>query len=119
MAATGGLYSLYRVPCMAPAVNRISGTARFAAPRVLVVGVITVGLGFAVYEILFARALERHPDPDQSHRHLFVAVLVLNAAAWGFAFGGDIIAAGFSLVFGVWATWLVQRAINRRLQRTG
>lgn len=119
MIATGGLYSLYRVPCMAPAVNRITGTTGFAPWKVFVVGLATVGLGFAVYEMAYARALERHADPPRANRGLFAAVLILNAATWGFAFGSDIIAFGFSLGFGCWATWLVQREINRRLLGNG
>jgi len=118
MIITLGCYTLVLVPRMATAVNTLTRATRYRSGQVLIIGVLTVGMGFSFFETLYAWSLTRHPAYTRgrwSNRHLFAGVLMLNSAAWFFGFLGDIIAFVFSLGFGCWATWLVQKEINRYL----
>ncbi len=116
MGLTMGLYSFYVVPQLARGVNHLIQEKKFNSRHVLIIGILTLGLGLSVYEVLLAYALEKNPAYTRGKwktRNLFLYVLVLNILAWGLAFTPTGLAFAGSFAFGVLGTLMIQTEINR------
>lgn len=119
MGVTMGLYSFYVVPQLALGVNRLTGKERFKFRVVLVAGILTLGLGLSVCEVLYAHTLESNPGyagGKWKTRHLFRYVLVLNILSWGLVFVPTGLAFAGSFAFGVLATLMIQTEVNRYVE---
>lgn len=120
MGVTLGLYGFYVVPQLARAVNHLIGRDAFISRRVLIVGILTLGLGLSVYEVLYAHALEKNPAYARGRwntRHLFAYVLGLNVLSWGLVFVPTGLAFAGSFVFGVLGTLMIQTEVNRFVEQ--
>ena len=109
------LYGFYWVPKLAEDVNRVIEREKYSFGVVLLVGIVTLGLGLCVFEILFAYDLQksaRYRALPQANPNLGGIVLTLNVIAILLSIVTAGIALVLSLVLGVWATWKVQDAIN-------
>ena len=116
MGATLGLYTFYVVPQLAKGVNRLIQKDKYNSTHVFWIGVVTLGLGLSVFEVLFAYDLERNPaytGCKWNNRRLSALVLILNLLTWILAFASGAVAFIGSIVLGVSATLLIQHEINR------
>src|SRR5262249_42375630 len=112
---TLGLYCLYLLYQWAKEVNRLLGRYKYNPNLVLLISIATLGLGATVIECMLAFDIEGEAAareiPERSPS-LPVLVLGLNAIALllGSNAGGVLL---LSLAFGLTATGLVQRELNR------
>jgi hypothetical protein len=119
MGLTMGLYSFYVVPRLALSVNRLTGKERFGFRVVMVGGILTIGLGLSVCEVLYAYALESNPGyagGKWKTRYLFWYVLLLNILSWGLVFVPTGLAFAGSFAFGVLSTLMIQTEVNRYIE---
>jgi len=110
------LYKFYWIPNLGDDVNKVIRRSKYSFGLTLVLGLLTLGLALCVFEILFAYDLEKNEAYRQlprRTRYLGSLVLTLNVVA----FLLSLVTAGLglivSIVLGIWATWLVQEAINQ------
>ena len=116
MGLTMGLYTFYVVPRLARSVNHLIGKKAFHPIQVLIIGILTLGLGLSVYEVLYAYALEKNPAYARGKwktRYLCSYVLVLNILSWVLAFTPTNLSFAGSIVFGVLGTFMIQTEANR------
>jgi hypothetical protein len=116
MGGTLGLYSFYVVPKLAKGVNHLIQKDKFNSTAVFWIGVLTLGLGLSVFEVLFACDLEKNPaytGGKWSNRRLGLLVFILNVLTWMLAFMSGTLAFIGSFVLGVSATLLIQHEINQ------
>ncbi|HEX5176468.1 MAG TPA: DUF4234 domain-containing protein [Chthoniobacteraceae bacterium] len=115
-AITLSLYAFYWIPKLGEELNTVLGKKKYKFWVVLVVGILTVGIGLCVYECCYAYDLQRHSAYQRlpnAKRNLggFVVTLDIIAVLMSLLTAG--IAGIISLVIGVWATWLIQDAMNQ------
>ena len=108
-------YGFYWIPKLGEDVNRVIGRTKYRFGIVLLIGILTLGIGLSVAEIMYAYDLqksERTRQVQRDIRNLGGTVLTLNVIAILLAIFTAGIGLIGSIVFGVWATWLIQRTIN-------
>jgi len=119
MGLTMGLYTFYVVPRLAQSVNHLIEKEKFNPRHVLIIGILTLGLGLSVYEVLYAHALEKNSAYARGKwkiRYLVLYVLVLNILAWILAFTPTGLSFAGSIVFGVLGTFMIQNEVNRYVE---
>lgn len=112
---TLGFYGFYLIPDFGRSVNAVIGRRKYSFALVLVLGIITLGIAFSVFEIIYAYDLERNGIKsgfEKRVQYLCVYVLILNIISWIVAFLSFGWAFIVSMYLGIWATWLVQKELN-------
>jgi hypothetical protein len=82
---------------------------------ILIVSILTLGIGLSVFETIYAYDLERHGRQSglgERVSSLGTYVLILNIVSWIVAFMSGGVAIIVSAFTGIWATWLVQKELN-------
>ena len=116
MIVTLGLYTFYLIPKLGVSVNRLVKKDEFKFVQVLLVGIFTLGIGLAVFEVLYAYCLQKNPEFTRgkwSTTNLGGYVLVLNILAWLLVFASGGLAFVLCFFLGCWATWLIQQQVNQ------
>ena len=119
MGVTFGIYSFYLVPQLSKAVNKMLKQETYKYNHVLWIGILTLGFGLSVFEVLFAYNLRKNPAYTEGRweiKNLLVSVLMLNLLAWIFAFIPGGLTFAVSFVCGVLATWLIQDQANKYIE---
>ena len=120
-AVTLGLFGFYLIPKLGEELNFVLGVRRYRFWVVLLLGILTIGIALSVYECLYAYNLQRHPAYQQlpiAKRDLGGLVLTLNLIAVVVSIATGGLAFIVSLIIGVWATWLIQDAMNELARNT-
>jgi hypothetical protein len=107
-------YHLYLVYQWARELNGLAQQARHSPKLVLLISIVTLGIGAMIYECIFAEELERHfrerrrTDPRP---HLMTWVIALNAIT--FVLSLTLVGAFLAIPCGLAATCLVQAEFNK------
>jgi heme O synthase-like polyprenyltransferase len=112
------IYNFYLVYRWAQELNAISGRQRHNPVVVLVISIVTLGIGISVFECFFARDLEAQLEEAQLRpvMHGYATVVIaLNVAAIVLTLSVYGSALGYAL--GVAATILLQLGFNRLAHR--
>lgn len=112
---TLSLYNVYLVYQWSKELNALEGREKHNPTVVLLVSLLTCGLGASVFECLFAHDLQKWHEARRTKpllEPLMVVIIALNAAAW------VLYAAGIGIAAGVAASVLMQREFNALAQQT-
>jgi hypothetical protein len=112
---TLGLYGFYLIYQWAADVNGLVGRRKYKAGLMLLISIVTLGVGGAIIEAIYAHEVsseaKRRHIPD-AIPYLVVFVGGLNAIAWALGIFGGWAWGLMSLPIGVTSTVLIQRELN-------
>ena len=115
MIVTLGFYAFYLIPDFGRGVNAVVGKRKYSFAVTLALGILTLGLAFSVFEVLFAYDFERYGRESgfgDRVSSLGDYVLFLNISSLLVCFLSVGVAFLVSFFLGVWATWLLQKELN-------
>jgi len=112
---TLGIYGILLMAKWTDDVNFLIGKQKHEKIVIIVVGVITLGIALAVWEIIFAYDIQNYTEKirlQERSKNLGGTVLGFTLFAYALALASGGLAFVLSMAFGIYASCLVQKELN-------
>jgi hypothetical protein len=112
---TLGIYGILLMAKWTDDVNFLIKRLKHEKIVIIIVGVVTLGIALAVWEIIFAYDIQGYTEKrrlSERSKNLGATVLGLTLFAYALAFASGGLAFIFSMAVGIYASCLVQKELN-------